>query len=480
MNQYICIIMTFKNTTKYLLNIKTWIITFFLFRLYGIINMPIEVLHNWRQTTVTMVARNFLEVDNNILYPRIDIGGDLTGITAMEFPFFNYLIYLTSVIFGYDHWYGRLINLTISSIGLYYFYLFIKKKFSQQTAFYSTLLLLFSIWFSFSRKIMPDTFATSLVIIGIYYGFKFLQEKASIRNLAYYTIFTFIGVASKLPVGYFLILFAIPILKKPFFTLPKLSFVLISILFLIPIYWWYFQWTPYLTEQYKLVHFFMGKSMIVGLQECLNNMDKVFLNFYESPFYYIGFIFYCIGLYFLIKNRHWKILLPSLLLFFMFGIVMLKAGHAFYCQNYYVIPFAPIMALIITYAIQQFPTKWHYWIIAAISLNSLVPKLRDLTISSKRLWAENLEQQFDTFSNTNDLIFINQEQSSTYMYCTHRKGWLGKAEDLQNSNYRENLINRGCKYALIVQAELETSLSEYQLPYPIIFQEKEFKVYQLY
>src|SRR5690606_8136272 len=132
---------------------------FFVIRLIGITNPPLEVSHNWRQTTVTMVARNFLEVDNNIFFPRIDIAGEKTGITGMEFPLLNYLIYLVAKLFGYQHWYGRLINLLISSFGVWFFYKLVGKYLTRQTAFYAAIILIVSIWFQFSRKIMPDTFS---------------------------------------------------------------------------------------------------------------------------------------------------------------------------------------------------------------------------------------------------------------------------------------------------------------------------------
>ncbi|GIV32363.1 MAG: hypothetical protein KatS3mg030_665 [Saprospiraceae bacterium] len=54
------------------------IILFFLLRLYGITNPPLERNHNWRQATTNMYARNFLEVDNNFLYARVDMAGDLS------------------------------------------------------------------------------------------------------------------------------------------------------------------------------------------------------------------------------------------------------------------------------------------------------------------------------------------------------------------------------------------------------------------
>ena len=165
------------NIKKIITDIRFWIIVFFAIRLLGITNPPLEVAHNWRQTTVTMVSRNFYEIDNNIFYPRIDIAGDKTGITGMEFPLLNYLIYLTSLVFGYQHWYGRLINLIVSSFGLWFFYKLTKRKFSKQISFYSTIILAVSIFFAYSRKIMPDTFAMSLIITSIYCGICYFDIK---------------------------------------------------------------------------------------------------------------------------------------------------------------------------------------------------------------------------------------------------------------------------------------------------------------
>src|SRR4051812_1758490 len=99
--------MAFIFNRKLLSDIRFWLIFFFVIRLVGITNAPLEVAHNWRQTFTCMVARNFLENDPNILYPTIDMAGNKTGIVGAEFPLFNYLIYLISGIFGYTHWYGR-------------------------------------------------------------------------------------------------------------------------------------------------------------------------------------------------------------------------------------------------------------------------------------------------------------------------------------------------------------------------------------
>jgi hypothetical protein len=70
------------------LDIRFWLLFFFVIRLFGITNAPLEMGHNWRQSLTNMVARNFLEGRVNLFYPVIDIAGDKTGIIGIEFPFF--------------------------------------------------------------------------------------------------------------------------------------------------------------------------------------------------------------------------------------------------------------------------------------------------------------------------------------------------------------------------------------------------------
>ncbi|MDZ4751162.1 MAG: hypothetical protein SGI87_06065, partial [Flavobacteriales bacterium] len=144
-------------------DIKFYIALFFVVRLFGITNPPLDGNHGWRQSQSCMVARNLVEVENNPLYPRADqFGGDKTGIFGSEFPLLQEGIVLLSSVFGYDHWYGRLINLIVTSFGIYFFYLLLLTILPERAAFYSGIMLLTSLWFMFGRKIMPDTFSVSL------------------------------------------------------------------------------------------------------------------------------------------------------------------------------------------------------------------------------------------------------------------------------------------------------------------------------
>ena len=57
-------------------------------------------LHEWRQCDVLGVARNYYNESMNFFYPRIDGWRNLSGITGMEFPLFNYILALLYTISG--------------------------------------------------------------------------------------------------------------------------------------------------------------------------------------------------------------------------------------------------------------------------------------------------------------------------------------------------------------------------------------------
>ncbi len=183
---------------RILTDIRFWILVFFLIRLIGITNAPLEIGHNWRQALTNMISRNFYEANTYLLYPQIDMAGNQTGIIGAEFPLYNYFIGFLAHVFNYAHWYGRLINLVVSSLGIYFFFLLISKVSTKKIAISATIVLLASIWFGFSRKIMPDTFSVSLVIIGLYYGYKYVTTGALFKLLLFF-IFITLGMLCKIP-----------------------------------------------------------------------------------------------------------------------------------------------------------------------------------------------------------------------------------------------------------------------------------------
>jgi hypothetical protein len=77
---------TVQGGRSFLWDIRPWILLLLLVRLIGITQPPLETAHHWRQTTVTMTARNFHEHGLDLLHPRVDMAGEKSGITGMEVP----------------------------------------------------------------------------------------------------------------------------------------------------------------------------------------------------------------------------------------------------------------------------------------------------------------------------------------------------------------------------------------------------------
>src|SRR6188508_1824146 len=270
-------------------DIRIWIFVFFVIRMVGITNPPLETGHNWRQCLTNMTARNFYDGRANILYPEIDYAGNNSGIIGSEFPFFNYLIYLTSLAFDYSHWYGRLINLIVSSFGIYFFFLLIRKLTSEKIAFLASIVLLSSIWFAFSRKIMPDTFSVSLVLIGLYCCHKYLYSGKWIQLILFFLLTT-LGGLCKIPSLYLLSALSILIFIPGVDRYRKAYVMVVTSLCIGVVALWYFYWVPYLLATYHNQLYF-PRGIIEGFKEIVPLANRFFRNFYFNALNsYIAFI----------------------------------------------------------------------------------------------------------------------------------------------------------------------------------------------
>lgn len=434
-------------------DIRFYILLFFILRLIGITNPPLEVSHNWRQTTVTMVARNFIEVDANPFYPRIDFAGEKTGITGMEFPLLNYLIYLASAMFGYEHWYGRLINLIFSSVGLWFFYLLVRKYFLHPIAFNATLILAVSVWFSYSRKIMPDTFSMSLVLMGLYVGTNYLEAtKNNWIQLLSYMLLLALGVLSKLPSGCLLPVLVILYFNNKIPLSRKWLFATATAFALLLVAWWYFYWVPHLVSTYGFWHFFMGKSIRIGIAEIILHYQDALSNFYDTALKYIGFLACVMGLVMMVKKRDMQMILIATFSFIPFLIIMLKAGFTFTHHGYYMIPFVPVMALLAAYGLQIIQsTKLKTLVITAIAFEGIAAQQHDFRIHENYQNCMKLESTLDQFSERSDLILINSGEYPTPMYFAHRKGWIHTNEKVMDPHYIADLKTKGLKYIIILK-----------------------------
>jgi hypothetical protein len=463
--------------TKYRLkailsDIRFWIILFFLIRLIGITNPPLESGHNWRQSLTNMIARNFYEVDSNILYPRIDMAGDKSGIIGSEFPFFNYLIYIVSSVFGYTHWYGRIINLIVSGFGAYYFYLLVKNLLNKKVAFNATIILTLSIWFTFSRKIMPDTFSVSLVIIGLFMAYKYLFT-GNLFSLILYFIFCSLGVLCKIPALSLLGIAVIPLFDKKIPRQRKFIFYSISIGGLVLIYLWYFQWVPHLLEKYQYQLYF-PKGIVEGFSEIKKLFPETLEKFYFSSLQsYLAFCCFIGGLVILLHHNNRYIYYTLGVVTLVFLVFILKTGSVFPLHNYYVIPYTPIMALVAGLFINKIPQKYATLLLVIIGIEAVANQQHDFFLKKNDTKVLRLEYISGEYIEKDKLVVINAGPSPQQLYFLNRKGWTIDDNKLNQHKLNE-LISRGAAYLVIHKpSHLDTNR------FSLIYTDSDFDLYRL-
>ena len=424
-------------------NVAFYVLLFAVARLYGITNPPLETGHNWRQVTGLMVARNFYETDANIFYPRVDDCGDNVGIVAMEFPSLNYLHFLVSELFGYDNWYGRLINLAVSSIGVLFFAKLLKLiGFSRRTVLLSSLFLLSSVWFSFSRKMMPDTYCVSLMFIGLYFAGRYLQQGRH-YDLALFMLFASLASLSKIPAAIYFI-YIIPLLYSRTLDRKRLRNVVIASAVPVTLTLsWYFVWNQKLVHDYHN-WYNTGVPFLFGLKDCARHLPQILHRFCFDGFCgYIGFLLFVAGLILIFKRGDRKMMALVLYPFAVFALYIIKSGSSFYDQNYYMIPFVPVMATVAAYAMTSVRLKWAVPLLAAIVVTEgIANQHQDFILKKEDCYLLNLEKVMDKCSTRQDLIMVNGDGNGQMLYFAHRKGWSCRGSEMSDKLRVESMHNQ--------------------------------------
>jgi hypothetical protein len=458
-------------------DIRFWIILFFFVRLYGITLPPLEVGHNWRQTDGMMIARNFYERDANIFYPTVDVGGEKTGIVGCEFPILNYFVFLVSVPFGFEHWYGRLIVLLFSCVGIYFFHRIIRKYFGEGAAFNAAIVLLVSLWFSYSRKNIPDVFAVSIGMMALYYATEYL-EKGRLLHLMVFLTAGLLACLSKILVAVLLTVLIFFIIDTRIDIKRKALFTLCSALIFSCVCAWYFYWVPFLNATYGLEnHFFMGLSFREGAMIISNNLSPVLKRFYDTPLKYTGTAALLISSAVMIRKKNWVALACFFIPFLCFVVMLVKTGASIVGDHYYILTIIPAMAFLIGVGLDYIPNKRIVAVLLIIvAAENIGNQVHDFRVREPLASLAHLEKVMDSVSTRSDLIAINAGiDNPTTMYFAHRRGWVVSNETMTEPGFQDEIKSKGCKFILIAR-ELYGDIT---LTLPVVYESDKFKIYLL-
>lgn len=461
-------------------DIRFWIVLLTLIRLYAITLPPLEHQHPWRQTDGLMIARNFYEVDSNIFYPRVDIAGDASGITGPEFPLLNYLIYLVASVFGYTHWYGRLIVLIVSGLGSLYFYKAIRLHFEERVAFNATILLTCSFWFSYSRKIFPDCFSAGLCLMALYFILAYLKEGKNYR-LILYLLLGSLGCLTKISSALLLSVLILPIVFVSYPVERKRWTIVASVAVLAATTSWYFMWVPYLNTFGYGDHFTSGCPLFsMGWEEIKANYRGVLRSMYVQPMKYLGLLVFVGSLIAVLYKKKWNVVALFLIPYACFLVIILKTGKSIVIDQYYVLCVIPCMAFIAGYGLSLISNRLlMFLLLVAVAGENIGDQIYDFRIHKMNAPFADLEQIVDKISSRSDLFVINSApHCPTVMYFAHRRGWTVMPATLADPAFRDQVKSKGCKYAIVVK-EMFRENFDVVLDLPVLYESDAFRIYKL-
>jgi hypothetical protein len=426
-----------------------WLLFYGVVRLVGITHAPLEEGHNWRQSITCAITQNMYEISADLRYPRTQMGGAGTGITPTEFPFFNFLAYLFCRVFGYAHWYGRLINLMVSTAGVWAFWRLLLYFFNKNVAFYACLCLLSSIWFGFSRKIMPDTFSVSLVLMAVYAAYCYLKQGKYWQIAAFFVLAT-LGVLCKITAVAPLCVVAFFVFSKGT-TLPqKLTFVLSGCAMLGIWVWWYGVWSAHLLHTYHTPMYF-PTAIGVGAKFILNHLSMCAKRFYfDALMSYVALAMACVGLIKMVINKNKKLLLAMAAVVVVYLVLVCKVGYIFATHNYYIIPVVPVLCVLVGWGVAAIPYRfWRVVVLVALCAEGVLNQYTDFTIKPKYMYKLALEPIMDKISVRSEPVAVVDGSNPQLLLFMHRKGWAIDVAQAQNTVYLQTIKQQGCRWVVV-------------------------------
>lgn len=454
-------------------SVEALVTAFFLLRLFGIMAPPLETWHSWRQTLTLMIARNMPEQHFSLLFPMVDMGGERSGIIGSEFPLFQLIIAGFSTIFGEADWYGRLINLIICSLSVIVFFRLCSRWWNERTAWFATIVFLTSLWFAFSRKSMPDTFAVALVIIGIGAFQRFIDSRNT-WNLLAGTLLIMLGGLCKIP-AVFLFGLIVPLWLSRNIRINTKWLITAAVgLASGVILWWYFYWVPHLVHTYGFQLYF-PKGLLEGWKE----IRPLFADFSAQIYFgalrsYTALIPLLLGILWLFYRPNRKYLAGFAVLTSIFLVFALKTGAVFPTHNYYILPLVPVMAALAGIGLQRIDQRFAIGLVILIAAEGIGNQLSDFRIKEEVRYKLTLEEQVDQLVPKGQSIIVDAGPDPQWMYWYHRKGWSLFPEEISDTSHMRSITRQGGKYIVI-----DKNVRNPELPYSLIGETRDIRVWKL-
>ena len=465
------------------------IIGYILIHLPLITHLDYTPLREWRQSDVLGVARNYYNESMNLFYPRIDGRRNLSGITGMEFPLFNYILALLYTISGkVIPLYGKIISFGCALGSIWVMFKISKTDIlCKRWSIYPVVILFFAFcnlyFYYFSFIIMPEFLALFLSLLGFWEFQKYKQD-----NKNYNLFISGLCLALGMLIRPYFAFFGITVLIYCLSNLkahPKegIKIALAGILILIPFSIWYGYWVPHLNNTYGIHYFYMGSPIKQNIHQAISSLYIVkgilnlLLEMYSLPILIplviLGFtlllVFYkkTLGLNKLIHSPIFQCTLAGIIAIMI--IPLLVGSSVIDSHQYYLGATFPMFVILPSICISYFliltkniskstyiTSIWGLVISASIIFSVIIigahydkkhpdhptPKWNNIKnlIKEKPVLLKNVHK--------NDLVVTRLGSNPLFLYLLDRKGWsisLPENKDKQIKVFKD-LEKKGAKF----------------------------------
>jgi hypothetical protein len=230
------------------------------------IDQPFIDYADWRQTSVAMMAENFLRDNPNILYPQTSWDGPGPSYQGREFQTVSYIASLLYRVVGVHDWVGRLVAVVFGLWGIFALYRLVSLVWDETRGLVAAAVLAVMPGAIFvDRSFLPDPAMVALVTTSVWLWVKYLlTDRFSVLLLAGF--FGTWGFLTKLPglvIGVPLLYCTASILsQRNEFTARRLARIAATaVCVLVPVVAYYL-WAYHLSRTHPPYHFAGGGNWV--------------------------------------------------------------------------------------------------------------------------------------------------------------------------------------------------------------------------
>lgn len=252
---------------------RWWVLLLFIGCQIPFLLQPLGGLHKWRQADTAAVARNLALESPDPLHPRIDLRGEHSGITGMEFPLYQLMVAGGIVAAGDRDVVGKLVALIAAIAAWLALAALLVRRFQVDRISAHAALALSPLLFSYAAKVMPETTALALACVAVERTDAWISGRRG-RDLALAAA----ALALAALVRPYVVFAGAPLLLAwitGFSRRPDLAArrplgwdaMLAGVLAALPFLLWYYIWCPHLLDAFGLRYFFTGNPLRENLAE---------------------------------------------------------------------------------------------------------------------------------------------------------------------------------------------------------------------